>query len=115
MPAIRLKTNVSLEGEVGASLSADLSRITAETIGKPERYVMAVCEEASMVMGGEDAPAAFVEVGSIGGLGGEVPGRLTALICDALKKRLGIPPDRVYVCFTDVSADKWGWNGSTFG
>jgi len=115
MPAIRLKTNVSLGGEAATWLPAELSRITAETIGKPERYVMAVCEEASMIMAGERAPAAFVEVGSIGGLGGDVPHRLTALICDALKKRLDIPPDRVYVCFTDVSADKWGWNGSTFG
>jgi hypothetical protein len=32
-----------------------------------------------------------------------------------LNDSLGIPPDRVYLNFTDVGAGHWGWNGSTFG
>lgn len=115
MPAVHLRTNVSLEGESGSATLAGLSRITAETIGKPERYVMVSAETCSMLMSGENAPAAFVDLSSIGGLNGEVPRKLTELICDLLHERLGIVSDRIYVRFTDVSADRWGWNGSTFG
>jgi phenylpyruvate tautomerase PptA (4-oxalocrotonate tautomerase family) len=26
-----------------------------------------------------------------------------------------VPPDRIYLNFTDVPAGNWGWNGDTFG
>ncbi|MGA2180101.1 MAG: phenylpyruvate tautomerase MIF-related protein [Verrucomicrobiota bacterium] len=26
-----------------------------------------------------------------------------------------MPPDRIYLNFTDVPAANWGWNGNTFG
>jgi len=32
-----------------------------------------------------------------------------------LKDSLGIANDRVYLNFTDVEAENWVWNGSTFG
>jgi hypothetical protein len=52
---------------------------------------------------------------SIGGLSGDVNRKLSQQVCKLLNDSLGIPPDRVYLNFTDVGAGNWGWNGSTFG
>ena len=52
---------------------------------------------------------------SIGGLSGDVNRKLSQQVCNLLNESLGIPPNRVYLNFTDVGASHWGWNGSTFG
>ena len=49
------------------------------------------------------------------GLTGVVNGKLSQKVCQLLHDSLGIPPNRIYLNFTDVQASHWGWNGSTFG
>ncbi len=56
-----------------------------------------------------------MDVRSIGGLSGDVNRQLSQKIGSLLKDSLGVPPDRVYLNFTDVPAGNWGWNGDTFG
>jgi len=56
-----------------------------------------------------------VDVRSIGGPGNAVNGQLSQKICALLKTSLSIPPERVYLNFTDVDGASWGWNNSTFG
>jgi phenylpyruvate tautomerase len=114
MPMIRVTTNVEIERAEEALLS-DLSKLIAEGIGKPERYVMAVVQRQSIVMSGQAGPSAFAEIRSIGGLGGDVRAKITAALCSLLGERLAIPAERVYVNFADVAAGDWGWNGETFG
>jgi len=65
----------------------------------------------------EDVAKSAVEtaIRSIGGLSGDVNRKLSQQVCKLLNDSLGIPPDRVYLNFTDVGAGHWGWNGSTFG
>jgi RNA 3'-terminal phosphate cyclase (ATP) len=65
----------------------------------------------------EDVAKSAVEtaIRSIGGLSGDVNRKLSQQVCKLLNDSLGIPPDRVYLNFTDVGAGNWGWNGSTFG
>ena len=87
----------------------------AETIGKPERYVLASLVPASLLMSGQPGPAAWVEVRSIGGLTAEVNGRLAERIGNLLARAANIKGDRVYLNFMDVPAPNWGWNGETFG
>lgn len=115
MPLLKLETNVVLAEEKERTLLAALSKITAESIGKPERYVMVTIESASVLMSGESGDAAFVDVRSIGGLGSDVNHRLAQRVSKLLKETLGIPGERVYLNFTDVPAARWGWNGETFG
>ena len=67
------------------------------------------------VVGGAESSAAYVEIRSIGGLNSAVNRQLSERLCALLKEQLGIPPDRVYIGFTNVSAENWGWNGGTFG
>ena len=111
MPLIKVESSKEIPPDVIAALS----KIAAETIGKPETYVMVSASKADLMMSGGEGSAAFVEVKSIGGLSHAVNEKLSAKICDLLEAQLQIPPDRVYLNFTEVPAFHWGWNGSLFG
>lgn len=115
MPLLKLETTVTLTDERRASLLPTLSRIVAESIGKPEEYVMVTANQVSMLMSGEAGDAAFVEVRSIGGLNGTVNQQLSQKICRLLNQSLDVPSNRIYLNFTDVEGENWGWNSNTFG
>ncbi len=115
MPLLTLQTSVRLSNQQRYNLLAPLSQIVAECIGKPERYVMVAVSEVALLMGGAEGPAAYVDLRSIGGLSGAVNRKLSERICALLQDQLGIPPDRIYLGFTSVNAENWGWNSSTFG
>ena len=115
MPLLKLETTLALSEDKRKALLAPLSNLVAGTIGKPEQYVMVTIGQAAMVMSGKPGDAAFVEVRSIGGLGGEVNRKLSQQICKLLSDSLGISSERVYLNFIDIEAGSWGWNGSTFG
>lgn len=111
MPLIKL----SCTQKVSPELLGELSAAVAETMGKPEPYVMVVAQTAELMMSGSAGNAAYVEVKGIGGLSRKVNGALTKQICALLESRLGIPSARVYVTFHSFEPDYWGWNSSTFG
>lgn len=115
MPLIKLQTAVSVPAEKRQMLLVSLSRIMAETIGKPEKYVMAVLEDAHIAMSGEIGGAACVDIRSIGGLSPKINEEISRELCAFLKETLGISPDRVFINFTEVAGSNWGWNGETFG
>src|SRR5438132_3731152 len=102
MPLLKLETTVALPEDKRKTLSGALSKIVAETIGKPEQYVMVVIGHAVMLMSGKPGEAAFVDVRSIGGLSGDVNRRLSEKICQLLEQSLGVPQNRIYLNFTDV-------------
>ncbi|MGA2541808.1 MAG: phenylpyruvate tautomerase MIF-related protein [Verrucomicrobiota bacterium] len=115
MPLLKLETTVVLAEDKQQALLATLSKTIAETIGKPQQYVMVAMSQAAMQMSGNAGDAAFVDVRSIGGLSDDVNRRLSQKICKLLNETLGVPQNRIYLNFTDVKASHWGWNGSTFG
>jgi phenylpyruvate tautomerase len=107
--------NVKCSYDIPESVLKRLSSIAAETIGKPEQYVMTAGSHAYVMMSGSTEPAAFVEVKSIGGLSPEVNRALSKKICELLETELQIPAERIYITFQSFTADSWGWNSSTFG
>jgi phenylpyruvate tautomerase PptA (4-oxalocrotonate tautomerase family) len=115
MPLLKLETTVALSDEKKKTVLTALSKAVADTIGKPEQYVMVSTSRSTMLISGKAVEAAFVDIRSIGGLNGETNRKLSQQICKLLKDSLGIAPDRVYLNFSDVEAGNWGWNGSTFG
>ncbi len=117
MPLIQVDTSCELsDPRQKDALVRALSRLAAEGIGKPEQYVMAcIHDRVAMTMSGEAGPAALVTVMSIGGLGKSVNQVLAAHVSDLLQKELSIPPNRVYLTFTELTAVNWAWNGRTFG
>jgi phenylpyruvate tautomerase PptA (4-oxalocrotonate tautomerase family) len=115
MPLLKLETTVALSDQKKKTVLAALSKAVADTIGKPEQYVMVTTSQSAMLMSGTAGEAAFVDIRSVGGLNGETNHKLSQQICKLLKDSLGIAPDRVYLNFSDIEADNWAWNGSTFG
>ena len=115
MPLLKLETTIALTEEKRLALLASLSKTLAETTGKPEGYVMITAAHADILMSGKPGPAAFVDTRGIGGLSGDVNRRLSEKLCRLLNESLGVPPDRVYLNFTEIDAGNWGWKGNTFG
>ena len=115
MPLLRLETNVALTEEKRATLLAALSKIVAGTIGKPEQYVMVTVTPVAMLMSGKPGDAAFVDLRSIGGLNNDVNRILAQKISQTLTEALGVPRNRLFLNFTDIAPENWGWNGNTFG
>jgi len=115
MPLIAVQANVDLPEAQQPALLAALSRTLAEATRKPEGYCLAVFTRAAALFAGRPGPAAFVDVRGIGGLTREVNQRLAEQVAAQLKKSLGVPPERMYITFTDVPADRWGWSGKLFG
>jgi phenylpyruvate tautomerase PptA (4-oxalocrotonate tautomerase family) len=115
MPLLKLETTVDLSEDKRQVLLASLSKTVAETIAKPQQYVMVAASQAAMQMSGSPGDAAFVDVRSIGGLTDDVNRKLSQKVCHLLHESLGVPQNRIYLNFTEVEASNWGWNGSTFG
>lgn len=115
MPLLRLETTVVLNDDKRKALLAALSKILAETTGKPEDYVMITVNQATMLMAGKPGDAAFVDIRGIGGLSGDVNRRLSQKLCRLVNESLGMPQNRIYLNFTEIAASNWGWQGNTFG
>ncbi len=116
MPLIKVDATERLKDEEKRALCTRLSRICAETMGKPESYVMvALTEGSTLLFGGQPGPAAFVDVRGIGGFSGPVNRALSEKICQALGDVAHVPSNRVYLNFTSVDAVNWGHDGRTFG
>jgi phenylpyruvate tautomerase len=117
MPLVQVFTSAPAPAAAAQeSLLHDLSRLLAARFGKPERWVMTcLCPDLAMTFAGRTEPAAFVAVKNVGQMTGEQTTALSAALCDKLSAALGVARDRIYVEFTDVAGDLWGWNGETFG
>lgn len=116
MPLIKVQASVPApdSGAVEALLET-LSAKLAQHLGKPESYVMAAFEPAiQMTFAGTAGPACYMEVKSIGTM---TPTQTTAMsqdFCQEVEEKLGVPPNRTYIEFTDARGNMWGWNSSTF-
>ena len=60
----------------------------------------------------DDSPCCFLEIKSIGSLN---PSEMAKSISNFVFEKMGIPIDKIYISFEDVSASMWAWNGRTFG
>ena len=68
-------------------------------------------DESKLLFGGE-SPCCFLELKSIGSLN---PSVMTKTLCSFVHEKIGIPIDKIYICFEDIPPELWGWNGKTFG
>lgn len=117
MPMLRIETSAVLTDDKAKKLALQGSALMAAELGKPEQYVMtSISHAAAMSMAGDvNVPCAFCAVRSIGGLGPQRCRQLSAAICRLLQSELGIAPECVYLNFSEIDGDAWGWRGTTFG
>ena len=111
MPYLNIVTNQSVDDE--SALLKAASQTVSLSSGKPENYVMVAVEaKANMLMGGSDAPTAFLDYRALG-----LPADRKAFsdaLCTLIAEQLGIAGDRIYISMTDSERQNWGWNHSTF-
>jgi phenylpyruvate tautomerase PptA (4-oxalocrotonate tautomerase family) len=115
MPYLKLNTNAPVSSEDSPQLLRQLSQLMAKETGKPERYVMVELEgNKAMSFAGNSEPLAYLECKSIGLTTAQAKS-LSSSLCQLLENALQLPPERVYIEFSNCPAEYWGWNGSTFG
>lgn len=115
MPLLKVTTSIPPAREHG-KLLANLSKLCADRLGKPESYVMtAIDHPALMTFAGTTEPACYVELKNVGRFTGELTQRLSAELCERLSTGLGVAKNRIYIEFTDADGYLWGHDGETFG
>jgi len=113
MPLLTIHANVERPRQVTEVLGA-FSRSVSEMLEKPERYVMVRLEcSADMLFDAQDRATAYLELKSID-LPEDRTARFSQSLCQLTEQHLGIPSDRVYIEFSNISRHLWGWNGATF-
>lgn len=114
MPFINSKVTVKIGENEKKNIREGLTKAAANILGKPEQYLMLGFEEECDLyfQGNNDAPTAFVEVKIYGRASSTAYDKFTQAVCDLLEKQLGIPGNRIYVKYEEVS--QWGFNGSNF-
>lgn len=117
MPLVNIFSSVEpLAPPRAQELLLRCSRIAADLLGKPEKYVMTcLMPQTAMTFGGSAAPSCYLEVKSVGRMPPETTLALSAALSAAVEEHLGVAPGRTYVEFSDAQGHLWGFNGGTFG
>ena len=111
MPFINTKTTATLSSSKKDALTAEISSITCECLGKGENWIMIGYEDnASLSFQNSTADIAYIEVKTFGTPSPAGAGQMTAKLSALLERELSISPDRIYIAY--FPTDKWGWNGN---
>jgi phenylpyruvate tautomerase len=117
MPLLTLFSSADRPDEAAlAQTLGNLSKLFAAELGKPERYVMVgLAPRLDMSFAGSREPACYAELKNVGRLSHDKIQLLSAVLCDAIAKSLGVAHDRIYIEFTNAEGAMWGFDGGTFG
>ena len=110
MPYINVSTSAKIEDK--KKLLEEISILVSSLTNKSKRFVMAKLEDNLVMYFASESPSCYLEIKSIGSINPHV---MTKPLCDFVYEKIGIPIDKIYICFEDVSPSMWGWNGKTFG
>ena len=110
MPYINVSTSAKVENK--NKFLEEISILISSLTKKSKRFVMAKLDENSQMYFEDESPCCFLEIKSIGSLN---PSEMAMPISKFINEKMGIPIDKVYISFEDVSASMWSWNGRTFG
>ena len=110
MPYINVSTSVEVKDK--KKLLEEISILVSSLTNKARRFVMAKLDDNSKMYFEDESPCCFLEIKSIGSLN---PSEMAKPISNFVYEKMGIPIDKIYISFVDVSASMWVWNGRTFG
>ena len=110
MPFINISTSAKVDDK--NKLLEEISILISSLTKKSKRFVMAKLEDESKLFFNDESHCCFLEIKSIGSLN---PSQMAKPLCSFVHEKIGIPIDKTYICFEDVPAEMWGWNGRTFG
>ncbi len=114
MPYIETKTTVKATAAEAEQLKDELGKAIALIPGKSEEWLMTrLCDNCTMSFKGDsERDCAMVSVDIFGGADKSAYDALTAAICDAVSRVLGVERNRIYVKYCEI--DTWGFDGYNF-
>ena len=101
MPFVRITTTAHLDDVVKQPLLKSVSEAVSRITGKREALIMVLVDDTD-------------DLRAIGGLNDDINETLSSALSDLITEQLGIPPERIFLNFTNVRGYNWGWNGKTF-
>ena len=110
MPFINISTSAKVDDK--NKLLEEFSILISALTNKSKKFVMAKLDDDSKLYFNNESPCCYLEIKSIGSLNTSL---MAKPICSFVHEKIGIPIDKIYICFEDVPAEMWGWNGRTFG
>ena len=110
MPYINVTTSVKIENK--NKFLEEISILVSSLTNKSKRFVMAKLSDNFEMYFDDESPCCFLEIKSIGSLN---PSEMAKPISNFVYEKIGIPIDKIYISFEDVSPNMWVWNGRTFG
>ena len=110
MPYINVSTSAKVNDK--DKLLEEISILISSLTNKSRSFVMAKIDDNCQMYFDNEKPSCFLEIKSIGSIN---PSEMVKPISDFLYEKMGIPIDRIYISFEDVTASLWAWNGRTFG
>ncbi|CAJ0586248.1 unnamed protein product, partial [Mesorhabditis spiculigera] len=111
MPVLRVVTNL---GDVPETLEAQLTKVVADIMKKPEeRFWCEVQTGARISQGGTKDPCVFVSVKSIGAVGKDETPRLSQQITDYCHNALSVAKDKISVQYIDMDPNTFARGGTT--
>ena len=110
MPFINIATSAKIHDK--KKILEEISFLLATLTNKSKKFVMAKLQDEAQMYFEDQKKCCFIEIKSIGSLS---PSKIAKPICEFIYEKIGIPIDKIYICFEDVPASMWGWNGRTFG
>ena len=113
MPFIDSKITVSVSQEKREAIKAKLGRAIS-VLGKGESFLMVGFDDNYDLYfaGNHVEKGAYVAISLFGSASPDAYSKMSGEVCRILGEELGIPGDRIYVTYREVS--DWGWNGRNF-
>ena len=111
MPLLSVSTSIEINKK--ELFLKNCSQLVSKLTNKPEQYVMVrLFDQTPMYFNLDQSPSCFIDFKSIGALN---TSKMSKEISTFILNEIGIPINRVYICFEDIKASNWSWSGKTFG
>ncbi|KAJ7771567.1 Tautomerase/MIF superfamily [Mycena metata] len=95
MPYLELMVNVQVPDSEERALALEFSKLSAETLGKPEAYIsVSITYNKTLTFGGTFDPAFQLTIMSLDNFDLEANERYSAAFSEFFKEKLNIPNDR---------------------
>ena len=114
MPLALIHLGTKVSDEKKGEIAKEATNIFSEVLGKPIKYCSANVFETCGGFGGEIVPSVFIDIKSIGALKGKQK-ELSDKFCTLIENKTGVKGDKIYLNFTELTGDDWGYDHKNFG
>ena len=117
MPFVNYMLSSRITEETAVRVKERTAELMQEHAGKSEQWLFVRCagEQLLYFRGCHVENGGVVEVKLVGNLNASAKRDLVKGISSTLARELGTPADCLYVIFTEVKGEDWGWSNDTLG